>query len=156
MNAAIDVDRSGRYAIKSQFKNGNTSSEIAFNKEYLARDYPIKYISFGILSYKGDDVEIKLEVEYKGKLNTLSAIGNGPLDASANAILKLFGDKAFKISYYSEHALKKSSNSEAIAFVEVENSNDNKKAFGVGIDTSITKAAVKAVINAVNRLVVFL
>jgi 2-isopropylmalate synthase len=127
----------------------------AFNKEYLDRDYPIKYISFGILSYKGDDVEIKLEVEYKGEMKTLSAIGNGPLDASTNAILKLVGDSEFKISYYSEHALKKTSTSEAIAFVEVENSSDQTRVFGVGIDTSITKAAVKAVINAVNRSVVF-
>ena len=98
---------------------------------------------------QGNGIETKItlmrgEVEkhYSGK-------GNGRLDAVSNAIMKHF-DINFKLVSYEEHALQMGSDSTAVAYVGIEDTN-GKVTWGVGTDDDIINASVRALISAVNR-----
>ncbi len=56
----------------------------------------------------------------------------------------------FEILDYSEHGLKKGSDSKAVSFVQIESK--SKKCFGVGIDSDIIKASVFGLVSALNRI----
>jgi 2-isopropylmalate synthase len=62
-------------------------------------------------------------------------------------------DLAFRLKDYTEHTRTAGSESEAAAYIELKVPDENgKSVFGVGIDTSITLAPIKAVVSAINRI----
>ncbi len=76
--------------------------------------------------------------------------GNGRLDAVSNA-LQRHSDMHYSIVTYQEHALNVGSNSQACAYVGVQEPNGNVT-WGSGIHEDIITASVLALISAVNRL----
>ena len=84
-----------------------------------------------------------------GEKKAIKAEGNGPLDAFCSALkAEITGD--FTLSRYHEHALSKSSSSKAVAYIQLTMPDGTKK-WGVGIDTDIIIASIKAVLSALNR-----
>lgn len=81
----------------------------------------------------------------------VSGIGNGPIAAFLNAISN-FGVDA-SIMDYVEHTMSVGTNAMAASYVEcqVGEADDTQIVWGVGIDSSITTSALKAIISAVNR-----
>ena len=81
----------------------------------------------------------------------VSGIGNGPIAAFLNAISN-FGVDA-SIMDYVEHTMSVGTNAMAASYVEcqVGEADDAQIVWGVGIDSSITTSALKAIISAVNR-----
>ncbi|TPF77538.1 MULTISPECIES: 2-isopropylmalate synthase [unclassified Bifidobacterium] len=81
----------------------------------------------------------------------VSGIGNGPIAAFLNAISD-FGVDA-SIMDYVEHTMSVGTNAMAASYVEcqVGEADDAQIVWGVGIDSSITTSALKAIISAVNR-----
>ncbi len=77
------------------------------------------------------------------------ANGNGRLDAVSNAVKTLFGID-YELSVYEEHAISKSSSSNAAAYVGI--LQNEKMYWGVGVDEDIIKASIGALVSAVNRL----
>ena len=62
-------------------------------------------------------------------------------------------DLKFRLKDYTEHTRTAGSASEAAAYIELKvPDGDGESVFGVGIDTSITLAPIKAVISALNRM----
>ena len=57
-----------------------------------------------------------------------------------------------KIIDYTEHALSTGSEAKAAAYVYMERNDTEKKTFGVGVDSNITRASIKSMISAINRL----
>ena len=53
---------------------------------------------------------------------------------------------------YKEHSLGAGSEAEAAAYVYMSRNDIHKKTFGVGVDSNITRASIKSVISALNRL----
>ena len=118
-----------------------------FTKEYMNREENTKLMEVHFVQGNGIETKITLmrgEVEkhYSGK-------GNGRLDAVSNAIMKHF-DINFKLVSYEEHALQMGSDSTAVAYVGIEDTN-GKVTWGVGTDDDIINASVRALISAVNR-----
>ena len=127
----------------------------AFESEYLKINTPYFLNSFNVVKRhidndeQGSFAEIKAAVAVNGEEKTITAEGNGPLDAFCAALKsEITGD--FTLSRYHEHAMTKSSRSKAVAYIQVTKADGTKK-WGVGIDTDIIVASIKAVLSALNR-----
>lgn len=122
-----------------------------FEEEYLKIESPIRLKSFKSSKVQEcvEDVTCSLTLVSNGEKIILEASGSGPIDAAKNALLKL-GSPTFNVIYYLEHALSAGADSQAIAYIQVGNSDSIPK-FGVGIDQDITMASIKALFSAVNR-----
>ena len=94
-------------------------------------------------------IEAFLTVEIDGRVRELRSVGNGRLDAVANAIKDQLGI-AFSELTYEEHALTKGSSSQAITYVSI-TLDDNRKVWGVGIHDDIITSSISALFSAVNR-----
>lgn len=95
-----------------------------------------------------DVLSVNLKVEFEDKDYEIGGSGNGRLDAVANALRENLS-LDFDIIDYSEHALKEGSASQAISYVQIQNTKG--KYFGVGIDTDIIAASIYGLISAINR-----
>lgn len=87
----------------------------------------------------------------KGVEKTFEAVGNGPLDAALKGLQKELGVKV-KILDYTEHALGGGENAQAAAYIQMLDLSNQKTTFGVGISSNITRASIRAVFSALNRL----
>ena len=57
-----------------------------------------------------------------------------------------------KILDYEEHALQSGSNSQAAAYIHLLDSDTGHVTYGVGVSSNITRASVRAIFSAINRL----
>ena len=80
-----------------------------------------------------------------------TADGNGPLSAFVHALHKL-GIEDFTVDNYHEQALGRGEDAQAVAFVPLK-FEGNGTLFGVGYDTNIDQAAVRAIVAGLNRWV---
>lgn len=121
-----------------------------FNEEYFAVMAPITYQS-SKFSEQDDShqVDIVIHAQHQNKTVKISGSGNGPIDAAAHAISQFTQCEVNVIDYH-EHAIGEGSDVAAVCYVEVKVNND-KPVFGVGQDRNIITAAIKALINGVNR-----
>lgn len=127
----------------------------AFDNEYLQKKRPYVLDSFNVVKRhidndeQGSFAEIEAVVEVDGEKKTIAAEGNGPLDAFCAALKGGITGK-FTLSQYHEHALSGSSSSKAVAYIQV-TLVDGIQKWGVGMDTDIIVASIKAVLSALNR-----
>ena len=74
-------------------------------------------------------------------------------------ILSAFGSYAgrteidFTVLDYSEHALGEGSHAKAAAYIEMRDNRSGNITFGVGVSSNITRASIRGVFSAMNRLV---
>ncbi|AQR95824.1 MULTISPECIES: 2-isopropylmalate synthase [Clostridium] len=127
----------------------------AFEREYLNLEEPFKLVKCAISDisdYDGDeDTKVNVSIVHNGNEKELEGIGNGPIDAFKAA---LAGSSLIniKIIDYTEHALSTGSEAKAAAYVYMERADIGSKTFGVGVDSNITRASIKSMISAINRL----
>jgi 2-isopropylmalate synthase len=86
-----------------------------------------------------------------GVEKTFEATGNGPIDALQKGLQEELGIKV-KILDYSEHALGGGSNAKAAAYIHMLNEQTGETTFGVGVSSNITRASIRAIFSALNRL----
>lgn len=96
-------------------------------------------------------VEAHINSIFEGQQIALSGQGNGPIDAAAKALAQHTG-KTITVVDYHEHGLGAGSDVAAVCYVEIK-IGESQPIFGVGQDENITTAAIKALINGVNRLI---
>ena len=106
----------------------------------------------------GSDTVLKAKVLDRGiepgdepREREVSGIGNGPIAAFLNA-LSNFGIEA-SVMDYAEHTMSVGTDAMAASYVECQVGEDAETQiiWGVGIDSSITTSALKAIISAINR-----
>ncbi len=96
-----------------------------------------------------DGITAEVSINHGGESRTITANGNGRLDAVSNAIKQYF-NISYELRFYEEHSLTRGSSSKAVAYVGIV---CNGKAFwGVGIDADIISASIEALIVAVNKI----
>ncbi|MBK1663203.1 2-isopropylmalate synthase [Rhodospirillum rubrum] len=88
-------------------------------------------------------------IRHKGREIALSGRGNG-LISSVVAALEDGCGVALDVVDFHEHALKRGSDSQAVAYLECR-TRDDRPIFGVGIDDDIATASVKAVLSAASN-----
>lgn len=102
-----------------------------------------------VYSENAEGVEATVTLRYRGTDQTVTASGNGSLDAVSNAIRGVIG-KDYVLDTYTQHALEEKSTSRAASYVSI--TLDGKTYWGAGVDSDIIMSSVKALISAVNRL----
>ena len=127
----------------------------AFEKEYLDLKVPFELVKCTISDISDDageeDTKVNVTIVYNGQSKEIEGIGNGPIDAFKNALAESSLIN-IKIIDYTEHALSTGSEAKAAAYVYMERNDTEKKTFGVGVDSNITRASIKSMISAINRL----
>ncbi len=119
-----------------------------FERTYFSPPTHLEFISRSA-STKEKSVWCKLKYRYNGKEIEAEGEGNGPIDACRKALMKNYPNK-FVLKSYSEHSLGGKSSAKAVAYVEIE-TKDGQSFFGVGKDSDITLATIKALFSAINR-----
>ena len=124
-----------------------------FLDEYLpSKDAPwgrFKLKTVAVDSDVDGDTRVRVsmsDTEVDGVVET-EGTGNGPIAAFCDAIAKLGVD--VKVLDYHEHAMSAGGDAQAAAYLEC--SVAGRTLWGVGIDSSIVTASLKAVVSAVNR-----
>ncbi len=96
-----------------------------------------------------DGITAEVTINHQNENRTITAMGNGRLDAVSNAMKQYF-NVSYELSFYEEHSLTKGSSSKAVAYVGI--LCNGKPFWGVGIDADIIKASIEALTVAVNKL----
>jgi 2-isopropylmalate synthase len=120
-----------------------------FTSTYLADDAGVRLLSSEISSGERT-TRVVAQVLVDGDHRTVDGTGNGPVDALVNGLRECLG-LALSVLDYSEHALTSGSSASAVAYVEAEGPPGTVR-WGVGMDSSILDASLRAVISAANRL----
>ena len=122
----------------------------AFQTEYLSATEPLQLVTSRQSSQDGRH-SLQAQVLHRGEEQTIEGEGNGPLSAFVDALGNL--GIQVRVLDYSEHALTAGGDAQAAAYVEAEvgEGDDTQVLWGVGIDSDILTASLKAVVAAVNR-----
>lgn len=128
----------------------------SFRQEYLMKKEPIHFRRLRV-----DDLSEETESEFDTKVTVVytdngvekrfEAVGNGPIDAVKRGLQEEL-DISIKILDYEEHALQSGSNSQAAAYIHLLDAESGSVTYGVGVSSNITRASVRAIFSAVNRL----
>ena len=118
-----------------------------FEREYLSVAAPLELESFRSFERAGG-VRIAARVRENGQGRELVGNGNGPIDAFV-AALQTVGMDGFTFESYAEHSLGSGANATAAAYVQIERG--GRLFWGAGVDASIERASIKAVLSALNR-----
>ena len=86
-----------------------------------------------------------------GVEKSFDAIGNGPIDAVLKGLQSEL-DINIKLLDYSEHALGGGAGAQAAAYIHMLDMDSSKTTFGVGVSSNITRASIRAIFSAMNRL----
>jgi len=127
----------------------------AFKEEYLILTRPYGLVSFNVRKQHvdcdeaGSSADVEAVINVNGEPKTVTASGNGPLDAFCSALKDGLGCE-FTLCGYHEHALTKGSSSKAVAYIETEYP-DGRRFWGAGVDTDILVASIKATLSSLNR-----
>lgn len=138
-------------------KQGEVSPEQimeAFREAYLDQKEPIHFRRLKVDEMGMDtafDTKVKVEYTDHGVEKNFEAIGNGPIDAVKRGLAEALNID-IKILDYEEHALQSGSNSQAAAYIHLLDSDSGRVTYGVGVSSNITRASVRAIFSAINRL----
>lgn len=128
----------------------------SFREEYLMKKEPIHFRRLRV-----DDLSDETESEFDTRVTvvytnagvekTFEAVGNGPIDAVKRGLQEEL-EISIKILDYEEHALQSGSNSQAAAYIHLLDVESGSVTYGVGVSSNITRASVRAIFSALNRL----
>ena len=125
-----------------------------FRKEYLDRKEPYHFRKCKITDFEaGDQFTTVAVVTYSdhGETKQFEGVGNGPIDAVQRGLEEELGIE-IKVLDYSEHALTSGSGAQAASYIHVMDQKSGRVTYGVGISSNITRASLRGIFSAVNRL----
>lgn len=154
----LQIEFSGVVQHKTDSEGGEVSSDDLweiFQDEYLpAKDVANKWGRFELTGSRTEsdfNGTLKLSVDLRDgdSVSRLDTVGNGPIDA----FLKLMSAQGIEVELfdYVEHTLSAGGDAMAAAYVEL--NVNGTRLWGVGIDSDISTASLKAVVSAINRAV---
>ena len=125
----------------------------AFRKEYIGLTDPFELVYVDVYdNTRNEETDVVLDFCYNGNRFKSEASGNGPINAVKFAIRQYVPEVDFQVRDYSEHSLSVGSHSKAIAYIEMEDRRNGNVVFGVGISSNITRASIRGMFSALNRL----
>jgi 2-isopropylmalate synthase len=162
MPRRLQVEFSGEVQAHTDTHGGEMTAQNIwdlFDTTYLSAPAAnVRYVEHHLFDHAGVQGKqhvqgIRIGVEVNGQSMLLSGEGNGPIDATVHA-LQTLGIKV-QVRSYEERSTKASTEggeAQACAFMELVSAQGGTERFGVGMDTNIVTASVKALISGVNRL----
>ena len=122
-----------------------------FDEAYLQVNAPYQFKASKVSDDTEENVTAEITLQHGEQQFTVTGRGNGPVDAAASAISEHFGNNITVVDYH-EHGVGAGSDATAVCYVEIKVANGSPL-FGVGQDKNISRAAIKALLNGVNRSV---
>ncbi|BCO29815.1 2-isopropylmalate synthase [Rhodoferax lithotrophicus] len=162
MPRRLQVEFSGEVQTYTDSHGGEMSAQDIwnlFNATYLeAPVAAMRYVEHHLFDHSvtGSKTRvqgIRIGVEVNGQPMLLTGMGNGPIDAAVHA-LQTVGIQV-QVRSYEERSTRASTtagDAQACAFLELVSAAGGPERFGVGMDTNIVTASVKALLSGVNRL----
>lgn len=140
-------------------KQGEVSPEEImeqFKLEYLDKKEPIHFKRLRVDDLGGTvqtafDTRVTVVYTNHGVEKFFEAVGNGPIDAVQRGLAEELG-VSIKVLDYEEHALQSGANSQAAAYIHLLDAETGNVTYGVGVSSNITRASVRAIFSAINRL----
>ena len=96
----------------------------------------------------GSLVAIAAQVQMGGRAFGVRGTGNGPIDAFVEGLSRATGE-SIRVLDYHEHAIGSGADARAVAYLELRVG--SRTLFGVGIDSNIVAASLKAIASGVQR-----
>ncbi len=123
-----------------------------FQNEFVSPSGPYRLVGYWPRPDDQDPTFIhgEVKISINGEEKTINADGNGPISAFVNAV-KSVVDVDFSVDDYHEQAVGKGADAQALASVPLK-LKDEGVIFGVGIDSNIDQAAVRAIVAGLNRI----
>lgn len=127
-----------------------------FSRHYLDRKEPWHFRKGKITDFEtqaGDEFTTVAVVKYTehGVEKQFEGVGNGPIDAVQRGLEEELGI-SIKVLDYSEHALTSGSGAQAASYIHMMDQKTGRVTYGVGISSNITRASLRGIFSAVNRL----
>ncbi len=119
--------------------------------EVVRHNDRVKFVSLQVVCGSKGPQKASLELDIDGELRSAEATGDGPIDATFNAIKRLFEHRA-KLALFQVHAVTEGTDAQAKVTVRLEE--NGKTVNGQGADTDTLVASAKAYVNALNKLLV--
>ncbi len=124
---------------------------IALIRQHDGVDDHLKLKDLTVICGMNGPQKATMVLEIDGEDKTVQATGDGPVDATFNAVKQLFPHGA-RLQLYQVHAVTEGTDAQATVTVRMEE--EGRIATGESADTDTVVASAKAYINALNRLIV--
>ena len=154
MPRRLQVEFSGVVQRHADSHGGEISGEEIwqlFADTYLNAGAQVRYREHHLFE-EGGQQAIRLGVDINGVAHSLNGVGNGPINAAMHALTSA-GLQA-QVRSYEERSMVPAGddgNASAVAFIEMAASGCGE-CYGVGIDSNIVTASIKALVSGINRL----
>ena len=161
MPRRLQVEFSGEVQSYTDAHGGEMTAQAIwslFDATYLdAKEATVRYVGHHLFEApaqgKTQVQGIDLHLEINGRATHLRGVGNGPIDAAVHALhsaglnvqVRSFEERSTKASQQAGDA-------QACAFVELAAEGSKAERYGVGLDSNIVTASLKAIVSGVNRL----
>jgi 2-isopropylmalate synthase len=96
----------------------------------------------------GTLVTLTADVQLAGRALTVRGAGTGPIDAFVEGLAAATGENVRVLDYH-EHAIGSGANAQAVAYLELRIG--DRTLFGVGMDSNIVSASLKAIVSGLQR-----
>jgi 2-isopropylmalate synthase len=146
----LQIEFSGVVQKMTDNEGGEVSPQMmwdVFASEYLSLTTPLTLQRHRLSDDGQGHDEIAAAVQVEGDPHEVTGNGNGPIAAFVDALASVGYD--VRVLDYTEHALTAGDDARAAAYVEC--AVGERVLWGVGVDSSIVTASLRAVVSAVNR-----
>ena len=123
-----------------------------FQDEFLNKKSPLSLLTYSTKedSQNSENLIIEAKILFDGQEIELNGSGNGPINAFVHA-LDNNGLKKFKLTDYRQHSIGEGSATRSATYIQLKNESGILR-YGCGIDSSIEKSGLLALVSAINRL----
>jgi 2-isopropylmalate synthase len=124
---------------------------VIVDDEVLRDNARIKFVALRVVCGSEGPQTADLKLDIDGEVKSASATGEGPIDATFNAIKQLFPHEA-TLQLYQVHAVTRGTDAQAEVTVRLEENGRTVNGQGADIDTVVGSA--RAYVNALNKLLI--
>ncbi|HEY0956076.1 MAG TPA: 2-isopropylmalate synthase [Roseateles sp.] len=119
-----------------------------FEREYGIGDAAASVVQPQMTEMAGGAMRLSAEVVLGGWMGHVQGEGNGPIDAFVNALSARLGQEVRVLDYH-EHSIGSGADARAVAYLEIRVGDVTRH--GVGIDGSIVRASMQAILSGLSR-----
>ena len=121
-----------------------------FENEYAINDALRANVAHpSIVEQPGNAVRLSADTTIARQRLHVEGTGTGPIDAFIDGLVQQIGTRVRVLDYH-EHSIGSGADARAVAYLELR-IGETQTRFGVGIDTNIVSASLKAIASAMNR-----
>ncbi|MEP6873221.1 MAG: 2-isopropylmalate synthase [Burkholderiales bacterium] len=121
-----------------------------FEREYAIGDAGRAHVAQPTIADRHDGaVQLTADVTIAQQQFRVEGSGTGPIDAFVDGLASQLGT-SLRVLDYHEHSIGSGADARAVAYLELR-IGESQTRFGVGIDTNIVSASLKAIASALNR-----